>query len=91
MQTQIPEAVEAPHAVLPRNEILATITEPDAPLYLLSTREAAAALGLKEQTLAVWRQQDRGPAFTRLGNVVRYRSTDLLAWLDANVQRPSEV
>jgi excisionase family DNA binding protein len=85
MQTQA-TTVEADHAVLPRNEILALISAPNAPLYMLSTQEAAQALGLQKQTLETWRSQSRGPKFVRLGALVRYRSTDLLAWLEAQVE-----
>jgi len=36
------------------------------------------------QTLAAWRHQGRGPAYTLSGSRVLYKGSDLLAWLDAN-------
>lgn len=36
------------------------------------------------QTLAAWRHQGRGPAYTLSGSRVLYKGVDLLAWLDAN-------
>ena len=50
---------------------------------LLTTTEAAAALALAPKTLRNWRSQGLGPPFIRLGGAIRYRETDLLAWVDA--------
>lgn len=88
METCITQAApEAAHTVLPRNEILALISAPNAPLYMLSTIEAAQALGLKKSTLEQWRMLGgRGPRFVKMGSVVRYRSTDLLAYIEASVE-----
>lgn len=56
---------------------------------LLKRDAAARYLGLKPQTLAVWvtRQAD-GPAYVKLGRSVRYRKSDLDAWIERNVVRP---
>lgn len=43
----------------------------------LTTEEAAQQLGLKPNTLEVWRHQGRGPIFTKLGRSVRYRQEDI--------------
>ena len=51
--------------------------------HLLTTTEAAAALALAPKTLRNWRSQGLGPPFIRLGGAIRYRETDLLAWVDA--------
>jgi len=47
----------------------------------LSRREAAALLGLKPNTLAVWvtRRQD-GPPFRRHGRKCLYSEKELIAW-----------
>ena len=52
---------------------------------LLDTVQAADYLGLKPGTLETWRwDARRGPAFIRLSKrAVRYRRSDLDAWLDA--------
>lgn len=56
---------------------------------LLSSREAAAYLGVTSDTLDNWRCQGRGPAFiktspTRKGKVF-YRAGDIAAWQKANL------
>jgi hypothetical protein len=43
----------------------------------------AAFLGVTEATLADWRYRRRGPAFVKVGRLVRYRPEDLDVWLDA--------
>lgn len=50
---------------------------------LLTTIEAAEYLGgVKPQTLAVWRMEHRhGLPYVRVGNLIRYRMSDLEAWL----------
>lgn len=50
----------------------------------LTETEAAAYIGVKPQTLAVWRSTGRyGLPFIRVGNRrVQYWQTDLDAWLD---------
>ena len=51
----------------------------------LSAAEAATYLGMSERTLNNYRVNGRqGPAFTRLGQLVRYRVADLDAWADSN-------
>lgn len=55
---------------------------------LLSPRETAEALGLSENTLAKWRYQrdENSPPFVRLGSLIRYRESELLAWLDSQAE-----
>ncbi len=48
---------------------------------LLTTAQAAKYLALGQRTLENWRCRGVGPAFVRLGRVVRYRVSDLNAWL----------
>jgi len=58
--------------------IVTAATEP------LTEGEAAARLGLKIATLRAWRHQRRGPTFLRLGRAIRYLSTDLDEFVQAN-------
>jgi hypothetical protein len=51
--------------------------------------DAAARLGLKVATLRAWRHRSKGPAFVRLGRAVRYLSTDLEEFLQANRHAPT--
>ena len=54
---------------------------------VLTSREAAAHLGVQPQTLRKWRVSGKGPTYIRLGNSPRarvaYRLRDLDQWLDA--------
>jgi excisionase family DNA binding protein len=50
---------------------------------MLTTKEAARRLGFTPQTLRLWRSQDRGPAYVQTeGGGVRYRRSDLEAWIE---------
>lgn len=53
-----------------------------ASIKLLNTAQAADLLGLKKNTLEIWRYQDKGPKFRKLGRLVRYAESDLLEYLD---------
>lgn len=47
----------------------------------LSNEEAAEYLGLKSATLNKWRCYGEGPPFIKVGRLVRYRLSDLDAFL----------
>ncbi|MEQ6331031.1 helix-turn-helix domain-containing protein [Pseudomonas chengduensis] len=52
------------------------------PADLLTPEQAAALLGLSVKTLATWRSTGRHAlAFIRCGTRIRYRRSDLDAWL----------
>lgn len=53
------------------------------PLRVLSTDDAAAHLGLSRSTLGKLRLRGTGPAYLKLGRVVRYLHEDLDRWLVA--------
>ena len=53
---------------------------PDGPV-LLTAREAALLLGLRESTLRDHTRRGLVPHL-RIGRLLRYREADLLAWLD---------
>lgn len=50
---------------------------------LLSAREVADWLGIPVATLYGWRHQGKGPRGARVGKYLRYRSTDVVAWFEA--------
>jgi predicted DNA-binding transcriptional regulator AlpA len=59
---------------------------------LLCDKEVAKFLGVSEVTLADWRRLKKGPPFVRLeGRMVRYRASDIEAWLAAQEIRPSRI
>lgn len=55
---------------------------------LVTPNELAAYTGLTLGHLANLRSAGRGPAFTRLGAAVRYRWSDVAAWIDAGAVCP---
>ncbi len=55
------------------------------PVKLLSNNDTAELLGLKPNTLEIWRLQGKGPVFRKIGRLVRYVESDVLFWLDAQV------
>ena len=55
---------------------------------LLNEQEAAQLLDIAPGTLSVWRSVGRyNLPFLKVGRSVRYRRSDLLAWLDARVRQ----
>ena len=52
-------------------------------MKLLTNTETAQLLGLKPNTLEIWRTQGRGPTFRKIGRAIRYAEADVLTWLDA--------
>lgn len=50
---------------------------------LLTGREAAEYLGISEQTIRIQRITGRGAKFIKVGRLVRYRQTDIEAYLNA--------
>ena len=55
--------------------------EPAAARMYMNTRDAADWLGLSPRTLDRYRVTGEGPAFFRLGRLVRYRREDIETWL----------
>ena len=49
---------------------------------LLTSPEVSNILRVPEKTLANWRSAGKGPRSLRIGRHVRYRRSDLLAWLE---------
>ena len=57
-----------------------------AALNLLTTKQAADYLGVKDTTLEQWRWNGRGPRFVKLGRSCRYRrKPDLEDFVEARV------
>lgn len=51
---------------------------------LLTEPQAADFLNLSVRTLQAWRIKLAGPDFVRAGRAIRYRRSDLVAWIEAN-------
>lgn len=57
------------------------------PNDLLTEDEAAALLGLKPQTLCVWRSAGRYQLpFLKVGRLVRYRRKELEQWIESRLR-----
>jgi predicted DNA-binding transcriptional regulator AlpA len=53
---------------------------------LLNQKQAARVLGISVRTLERHRVAGTGPRWARLGRLVRYRQSDLTAWVDGNLR-----
>lgn len=54
----------------------------------LTTEDLGELFGIHPKTAAAWRIQGRGPRFLRIsGGTIRYRQSDVEAWLRASVRR----
>ena len=51
-------------------------------------REAAIVLGCSVAALRKWRLLGKGPAYCKIGRLVRYAEADLAEYLDANRVEP---
>ena len=57
---------------------------------LYSEKQAAEILACSVAVLRKWRLLGKGPAYVKIGRLVRYRHTDLMAYLDANRIQPGQ-
>ena len=56
---------------------------------MLTPDEFCAMAKIRKQTAAKWRcQRTRGPRFFREGRVIRYRTVDVIAWLENHMVDP---
>lgn len=57
---------------------------------LVTADEAAAILGVAEQTMRGWRYENRPdqPAFVKVGRLIRYRPSVLEAWISEREHKP---
>lgn len=54
---------------------------------LLTPKQAAAQIGVTAGTLSVWRSTGRySIPFIKVGRNVRYRQSDLVAWLESRTR-----
>ena len=63
--------------------------KPKQPDRLVPAKEAAEYLGVAPGTLTQWRYKGfGGPPWVKVGRVVRYRMTDLEAWIERHAAGP---
>ena len=51
-------------------------------IELLSEKQAAKSLTVGAKCMQAWRTRGGGPAYVKIGRLVRYRQSDLDAWLE---------
>lgn len=56
---------------------------------LMNDRNAAQLLGLSVSSLRRWRTEGKGPKIVRVGPLVRYRLSDLIAYIEHAVVDPA--
>lgn len=56
---------------------------------MVRTEQAAQILDVKKSTLEAWRCRGGGPPFIKYGRAIRYRETDLQAFIESRVRRNS--
>jgi predicted DNA-binding transcriptional regulator AlpA len=57
----------------------------------LNPKLTAKYLGVSKASLRLWRSEDRGPVYFRAGTkLIRYRRSDLDAWIEQHLSRPTE-
>lgn len=54
---------------------------------LAKGKEVAEALGISNSQVTKLRFEGRGPAYVKMGRSVRYRWSDVDAWVAANTQK----
>lgn len=61
------------------------MTTTHAPTHdrLLTPEDLYAITQIRPKTLSNWRSEGRGPAYVKDGGCVRYRMSDVTAWLNA--------
>jgi len=55
---------------------------------LLSIREAAQLLSIREKTLYQWRWQRRGLPFVKIGRCLKVREKDIAAFIERQTTQP---
>lgn len=91
MQTQLaPVAAASPHRQSLPSPVADPLPEqsragaPLNPAELMTDAQVAQLLDVSTKTLATWRSTGRyGLAFLRIGARIRYRKSDVLAWLES--------
>jgi len=61
--------------------------DPQKTVPLLDQDQAAEVLSVRPRTMESWRCRGGGPPFVRIGRHVRYRLSDLHAWIDERTFR----
>lgn len=58
-----------------------------SPIKLLNNAQTAELIGVRPNTLEIWRIQGKGPAYRKVGRLVRYVEAEVFSWLDDQVRQ----
>lgn len=58
-----------------------------SPIKLINNAQTAALIGVRPNTLEIWRIQGKGPAYRKVGRLVRYVEAEVLSWLDDQMRQ----
>lgn len=53
------------------------------PSEMMTDRDVAAALKMSIASVRRWRRQQTGPKFMKIGSLVRYRRSEVEAWIES--------
>jgi predicted DNA-binding transcriptional regulator AlpA len=56
---------------------------------LLSRKQLAPIIGVEVGTLTAWVSRNRGPAFIKVGDLVRYDPVEVARWLESQTVEPT--
>lgn len=56
------------------------------PIKLLNNAQTAQLIGVRPNTLEIWRIRGKGPAYRKVGRLVRYVEAEVRSWLDDQVR-----
>lgn len=68
---------------LPSGHINKISSKVEAVEQLLGPEEVATVLGVKVDTLRIWRSRGKGPAVCHIGRLCRYRESDVVAFIES--------
>lgn len=60
-------------------------------MKLIDEKQAAEILGCTVSAMRKWRTLGKGPAYCRVGRLVRYSEADLSAFMEANRVQPTAI
>lgn len=56
-------------------------------IKLLTNKQTAELLGVTTHTLDQWRWRHKGPPHVKVGGAIRYRESDLSAWIESRTEK----
>lgn len=64
-------------------------TENNSTMDLVGVEEVASMIGVSPSTVRWWRQTGKGPRSARIGKQVKFKRSEVEAWLEAQFEQQS--